>query len=225
MPKRLIYGIMIFSLAAACPPGSRAQEKDIFLRSGLGAAYPLLGELSDELERQGNEMPWPQYALGVNLGKVFMDGAFSVEASFSYSMIPNVRYRNAYEDFEENLTHYGFSLLGRRRFTGGGWFVPSLGAGLGYGRSNLVSGGGRLESFEFIGSALLEFALGENLDLFAEAIYVGSFNRDRFDDPHLENISGDALLDSDGEELKDMYSAFEIRIGLTFWLRTMDRYY
>ncbi len=225
MQKQLIYTILIVTLAAASPVDSGAQEKDMFFRVGLGAAYPMLDGLSDELEKQGNELPLPQYALGVDLGKLFMDGTFSVEASFSYSMIPNVRYKNDQEDFEENLTHYDFSLIARRRFTRGGKLAPSLGAGLGYGRSNLVSGGGRLESFEFIGSALLEYELGDHLDLFAEAIYVGSFNSGRFDDPHLENVSGDALLNSGGEILEDRYSTFEFRVGLTFWLRTMDRYY
>lgn len=224
--KRLIISLSIILALTAFSSRCLPAEKEIYIRVGAGAGQPLLNALSGELERQGREMPVPEYVFAVSAGKVFKDGLFNAEVTFAYSLIPDIRYSNQYEDFLETMSHYDFSLMFRRGLLKSpGRFSPSLGVGFGYGRTNLVEGGGRLESFEILGSALVEYSVGDYWSLFAEAAYTGSLEEDRFSSAYLNSNIDDTLYDSDGYPLNERYSVIEFRVGVVFWLKPPKGYY
>ncbi len=226
MLKYILILVIIFTLCFTSAAVVFAQDTGVYLRTGLGAGRPLLESLSNELEKQGNQMPGVEYVLPVSIGKMFFDGSIGAELMFSYSLTPVIRYKNAHEDFEEKLGHYDFSFLLRKYLLPGNRkFSPSIGVGIGYGRSNLVAGGGRLESAEFLASALIESRFMERKGFFVEAVYIRGLSKERFDAAHIENNSEDVVFDSNGIPLKDIYSVFEIRVGFTFWLKTPKEYY
>ncbi|MCD6379399.1 hypothetical protein J7M07_03000 [bacterium] len=226
MSKHILIPIVIFTICFVSTSTCFAQDTGVYLRVGLGAGKPLLNALSVELEKQGNQMPDLEYTLPVSIGRKFLNGSVGAELIFSYSLTTNIKYKNDYEDFEEKLGHYGFSLILRKYLLpGNNKFSPSIGAGIGYGRSNLVAGGGRLESAELIASTLIESSFKKNTDFFVEAVYVHGLGKGRFDDAHLETINEDIVLNSEGSPLEDSYSVFEIRAGFTFHLRNPKRYY
>jgi len=214
MYKKVLMFVLISNILFASDAVSFAQDTGVYLRTGLGAGKPLMESLSKELETQGNKMPELEYVLPVSIGRIFFDGSIGAELMFSYSLTNIIIYKNAHEDFEEKMGHYDFSFLLRKYLLPGNKkFSPSIGVGIGYGRSNLVAGGGRLESFK------------ERTGFFIEAVYIRGLSEERFDAVHLKNISQDVVLDSRGIPLEDIYSVFEIRAGLTFWLKNPKEYY
>ncbi len=224
--KYVLMFVFISTILFTSAAVSFAQDTGVYLRTGLGAGRPLMESLSNELEKQGNQMPELEYVLPVSVGRIFFDGSIGAELMFSYSLTNVIRYKNAHEDFEEKMGHYDFSFLLRKYLLPGNKkFSPSIGVGIGYGRSNLVAGGGRLESAEMLASALIESRFKERTGFFIEAIYIRGLSEERFDAVHLENVSQDVVLDSRGIPLEDVYSVFEIRVGFTFWLKTPKEYY
>lgn len=226
MAKHILKQMIFLTVYLAFTNACFSQETGVYLRAGLGAGKPLMETLSEELEKQGREMPEFGYVLPVSIGKKFLNEEVGAELIFSYSIIPGLRYKNDYEDFKESFGHYSFSFLIRKYLLPGKrQFSPSVGAGIGYGRSNLVSGGGRLESAELILSALIESEFRKNKQFFIEAVYTRALNTGTFEAAHIENVSGDIILDSLGNPLEENYSFFEIRAGISFYLKTPKSYY
>lgn len=218
------FFILTFSLSGPCL--SESERDDFFLKFGPGTGISLLNNLSDELERQGREIPFPEYSVSVSIGKTFFNNSIRAEGSFGFSLIQDIRYKNEYEDFQETMSHYDFSLLIRKMLLPEREsFSPSLGVGAGYGRTNLVEGGGRLETYEIIGSFQVESRIRDNMDIFCELFYVRGLNQDRFSSPYLDNVSSDVILNSSGEPLEDKYGVAGFRIGITIWLKLPEGRY
>jgi hypothetical protein len=132
---------------------------------------------------------------------------------------------NIHEDFSGKLSHYDYALIAKKRIPSGSEkIVPWLGVGGGYGVTNLISGGGKIRAFEALALAQIEVPLRGNIGLILEGTYCAGLSEDGFDNPFLENVSGDIVQDSDGNPLEDRYSAFEIRIGVTIRLRPRERF-
>lgn len=144
------------------------------------------------------------------------------EANFSASFYQSFHYLNDYdqdgeydEDFEGNLSHQHYALIIRRvLLPGNESFSPFIGLGAGYGVTNLISGGGKLGAFEWQVLAGVETKIKANFSLLLEADYRSAFTTDTYDSPHLENVEGDAVYDSNGSPLEDRFSSFELRIGI-----------
>ena len=165
MAKHILISVVVFTIHFFYASSCLSQDTGVYLRVGAGAGRPLLDALSAELEKQGNQMPEQEFTLPVSIGKKFLDGSIGAEFIFSYSSTTNIKYKNNYKDFVGKLGHYSFSFLMRKYLlSGSNKFFPSIGAGVGYGRSNLVAGGGRLESAELIASALIEYEFRKNKD-------------------------------------------------------------
>ncbi|MFO7915422.1 MAG: hypothetical protein R6U43_07000 [Candidatus Krumholzibacteriales bacterium] len=222
--KRLV--IIIFMAAAMTANLSSAERDEFFFKVGAGAGTTLLNNLADELDTQGRELPFPEYSIMVSFGKTFADNTIRAEAGFGFSLLPDIRYQNEYEDFTEDMSHYDFSLLVRRILAPGRkLFSPSIGAGFGYGRTNLIEGGGRLDSFEILGSIQFDSEIRDNMDLFVELFYIQGLSEKKFGAPYLESLSSDVLIGSDGQPLKDSYGSAGLRVGITVWLKLMEERY
>jgi hypothetical protein len=102
---------------------------------------------------------------------------------------------------------------------------PSLGVGIGYGRTNLIEGAGRIDSFELLGSLQVDSEVRDNMDIFVELFYVQGISEKKFGSPFLENLDSDVLLDSSGNPLKDRYGVAGLRVGITVWLRALEQRY
>jgi hypothetical protein len=100
--------LLVFILSAAA---AGEERDDLYFRIGAGAGISLMNNLADELERQGGEMPFPEYSISVSFGKLFPDNGITAEAAFGFSLLQGIRYRNEYESFGEDMTHYDFSIL------------------------------------------------------------------------------------------------------------------
>ena len=216
--------ILISCIILLLPGPASAERDEFFFKVGAGAGASLLNNLSDELERQGGELPFPEYSISVSLGKTFSDNTFSAEMAFGFSLLQDIRYQNEYEDFHESMSHYDFSILVRRMiFPGKKLFSPSVGLGVGYGRTNLIEGAGRIDAFEILGSVQVDSQVRDNMDIFAEIFYIQGISDKEFGAPFLENLGTDVLLDSSGEPLRDRYGAAGLRVGVTIWLEA-ERY-
>ncbi|MBD3180383.1 MAG: hypothetical protein GF417_12870 [Candidatus Latescibacteria bacterium] len=222
--KRIFFIISIFLILLSGI--SRAERDELFFKVGAGAGASLLNNLSDELETQGNELPFPEYSISVSMGKTFSNNTIRAEAVFGFSLLQDVRYQNEYENFTETMSHYDFALMVRRVFAPERKILsPSLGVGIGYGRTNLIEGAGRIDSFELLGSLQVDSEVRDNMDIFVELFYVQGVSEKKFGSPFLENLDSDVLLDSSGNPLKDRYGVAGLRIGITVWLRALEQRY
>ena len=222
--KHLI--IILFIVAAVVPDLQSVERDELYFKVGAGAGTSLLNNLADELELQGRELPFPEYSIMVSFGKSFADNTIRAEAGFGFSLLPDIRYQNEYEDFTEDMSHYDFSLLVRRvLMPERTLFSPSIGIGFGYGRTNLIEGAGRLDSFEVLGSVQFDSHIRYNMDLFVEAFYIQGLSEKKFGAPFLESLNSDVLIGSDGEPIKDSYGYAGLRIGVTVWLELMEERY
>jgi len=207
--------------AAAAPAAAQTDTRDqFFLKANLGGNVPSMPNLSDELSLQGDESIGGGYSFAVALGRTIAEHAWAFELHFGVSFLPEFVYVNEYEDFEADLTHYSFALLAKKSILPRSEvFRPWVGAGAGWGVTNLISGSGKIQGVELLGLLQLEVVLRENLSLVVEGIYCAGLADDTFENPFLENIAGqDAVLRSDGEPLEDRYSAAAFRIGVLVWL-------
>jgi opacity protein-like surface antigen len=198
------------------------QEEGYFIRVSGGYSKPGLKNLSDELAVQGSEELKSGYGISVSLGHSVFSENWLVEANFSASFYRSFHYLNDYdqdneydEDFEGNLSHQHYALIVRRvLMPGNERFTPFIGLGAGYGVTNLISGGGKLGAFEWQVLGGFETRIKTNFSLLLEADYRAAFTTDTFDSPHLENVEGDAVYDSNGALLEDRFSSLEFRIGI-----------
>jgi hypothetical protein len=196
-----------------------AKEQKFYLRADLGFSLPYLQNLENELARQGTKLD-PGYSFSAALGRGISKNTWSIEVSFAASFYPEFIYTNDHEDFPGDLSHYSFAVIGKRNLRPGAEsFVPYIGVGLGWGQTNLVSGGGRIDGIEALALGQLETPIKNNISLLIEAVYTFGFTEEIYSSPFLENISSDVVLDSDGRPLSDRYRALDLRIGMLVWLQ------
>jgi hypothetical protein len=199
-----------------------AQEDTFFLRAGAGLSIPFLGKLNDELELQGNDKVDPGYSIGISLGKSFLEGQWTLEAHFSTVFYPDFHYRNDHDSLTGKLRHYNYmAILRRNLLPEGRAFKPSIGAGLGYGLTNLISGGGKMGAAEAVFTGRIDSQIRDNVDLSLEATYYAGMQSKKFEKPFLENVENDFIMDSAGKALEDKFYSFDLRLGFT--VRLMQR--
>jgi len=212
-------------LLAAIIPSSAGAEGRFFARAGVGPAFPSLENLDNELAVQGNEKVDMDISIGVSLGRTFLEDQWSLEAHFSAAFYPEFDYKavkedSVLEDFPGKLSHNNFMLIGRRHWrTEARWLKPSLGAGIGYGITSLISGGGKIGALEALGVFRVESAIRDNINLALEAVYHTGLQKKPFKNAHLENYESDGVYNSAGDWLEDKYDSFDIRLGITIWLK------
>jgi hypothetical protein len=224
MTKRAFSIPFAAALAAlamlAALAGSAAAEGRFFLRAGTGVSVPSLDGLEHELGTQGGERVEPGLSLGVSLGRSFADNAWSLELYMAAAFYREFIYENDHEGFAGKLRHFDYMGIMRRHWrTEAKWFRPSVGLGAGYGSTELISGGGKMGTMQGLCAVRVESALSENVCLALEGIYNAGLQTKTFAGPFLENVESDAVLTSAGDPLEDKYDSFDIRLGITVWLK------
>jgi outer membrane protein W len=231
--------IPVSKLCAACAivllvvsPQLRAQESRFYIRIGTGASIPFLANLNDELAIQGTDKLGVGYGFGVSIGHPLFENRWALELHFATMFYPSFDYDNYktaadssyYEYFPAKIKHYSYMLVARHNFMSESErFTPTLGAGIGYGQTNLATGGGNLSSLEGLVTGRLDVSIRDNIALAFECSYYAGLQTKEFRSPFLENINTDVVYTSSGEVLKDRYRSLEVRIGLTVWLKPMTQ--
>jgi hypothetical protein len=219
---RTLFAILVILSTLGAPASPAAAEETFFLRIGAGASIPFLKSLDSELELQGNKTVSPGYGLGVSLGRAFAERQWSIEVHFATMFYPGFDYTNPLDSFPGKLRHYSYMAVARRHFRPEGTlFKPSIGVGIGYGLTNLVSGGGKLAAAEALLTGRIDSSIRGTIELAIECSYYTGLQSKEFGQAFLENVETDIVVDSSGNALKDTYRSLEIRIGITVWLRQM----
>ncbi len=229
MPTAVQRALITLTLAIVLASPLRGEpegEDTFYLKATLGYNMPFIPALSDELSRQGlGEKLGQGGGLNISLGRSFLNKSWAVEFSAYISLYTSFRYLNEYEDFYGDMRHFGFGGVVAKRFPlGGDDLTAVLGIGGAYGRTELISGGGKLDVFEGIALARAERKIRENIGLLAEIAYTSGFTEDTFDSPYLENVSGDVLFTSDYEALEARFTSLEFRLGVIIWLKKLSPY-
>jgi hypothetical protein len=216
----LTVSVCVLLLLPVLVPHAHAQEERFFLKVSAGSSFPLLENLNNELALQGNSKVDPGYSMGVSLGRTFAEMAWSLEGHFAFMLYPDFNYKNASESFVGKLKHYNYAAILRwYPLPEGKAFKPTIGAGIGYGLTDLISGGGKLGAAEVIATVRVDSAIRENMDLAFESSYHGGLQSKRFEKPFQENVATDIVQDSSGNALRDRFNSIEVRVGITVWLR------
>jgi hypothetical protein len=211
--------VVITMLAALASPAA-CQTDRFFFKAVAGYSLPSIPSLSDELETQGRESVQGGFSGAVALGRTLQEKRWAFEFHFGLSIYPAFHYENTYEDFKGDLSHYDFVLLFKRcLLPEAERIIPYVGAGAGYGVTNLISGGGKIQTFHALALIQIEAPVREHISLLAECAYSAALTEKRFEKPFLENVSGDFVLDSDGAPLEDRFSDLSLRVGIMVWLR------
>lgn len=220
MHKLLLIVAFLSLLGALASPA--AAEDRFFLRIGGGVSEVSLKNLDAELQLQGNAKVAPGYSFAVSLGHTFAEEYWSIEGHFAAMFYAGFDYMCPSDSFPGKMRHYSYMLVLQRHFRPEGTiFKPSLGAGIGYGLTTLVSGGGKLGAAEAIIMGRIDSSIRSNIDLSLECAYYVGLQTKEFGSPHLENYEGDAVYDSAGDILKDRYRSIDVRLGIRVWLRQM----
>lgn len=219
--KRILLALIITIALASPLRGDEEVEDTFYFKAALGYNRPIIPSLSDELDIQGlGEGLGQGGGLGISLGRSLLGRSWAVEFTAYVSFYTSFRYLNEYEDFYGDMRHYGFGGVVMKRFPlQEGKLVPAVGLGAAYGRTELISGGGKLDVYEGIALARVERTLRDNIGLLAEFAYTRGFTEDTFDSPYLENVSGDVVFTSDYQALEARFSSLEFRIGVIVWLK------
>ncbi|MCK4235541.1 MAG: hypothetical protein KAX38_00380, partial [Candidatus Krumholzibacteria bacterium] len=205
--SKFTHTVVLAALLIFCSDPCSGSHGKYYLKADLGYSLPSLPNLSSELEHQGIDGPQPGCCLSVALGRSFSEMNWSVEGYFSLSFYPEFDYLNDYEKFEGKLSHYLYAVILKRRILPGNRSIsPSIGAGLGYGITNLITGGGKIGAFEALAVIQVEALLNDNIGLIIEGSYSSAFKKGRFEKPFLENIESDVVQDSEGKPIEDRFS-------------------
>lgn len=217
--RRIAVAAVIVALAlAACGP-ARAAER-VFLRAGVGGSVPFLKNLSNEMSIQGTDEPRPGYSFGVSLGRTLYEQRWSLEVHFSAAFYPNFDFTSATDSFPGRLQHYDYGLILRRSLLSEERRLQaSLGAGLGYGVTNLISGGGKFDAFEAIVAGRVETRIQENINVSLEGIYYAGLQKKKYNEPFLASYDTDVVKDHLGNPLEDRFNSFDLRLGITVFLK------
>jgi hypothetical protein len=210
------------------PHPLHAQENRFYVRIGGGATVPFLTNLDNELEIQGTPKLRTGYGFGVSIGHPLFENRWALELHFAGMFYPSFdydTYRTApdssyYEYFPARLKHFSYMIVARHNFMSESErFTPTLGAGIGYGQTDLAAGGGKLGALEGLVTGRLDLSIRSNIAVAFECSYYAGLQTKEFRSPFLENINTDVVYTSGGEVLADRFRSLEVRIGLTVWLK------
>ncbi len=219
--SKLCAALSILLVCTLCPP-LRAADDRFFVRLGGGASVPSLKNLNAELALQGKEKVSFGYGGGVSIGHTLFEERWSLELHFAAAFYPAFDYENAHEFFPAGLNHYSFQLVARHNFMSDHErFRPTLGAGIGYGQTGLLAGGGKLGAPEGLVTGRLDVSIRSNLELAVECSYYAGLQTKKFGNPFLENYDTDVVQNSAGDALEDTFRSLDVRIGLTIRLKPM----
>ena len=212
-------------LAAALTAPAAATDSNVFLKATAGGSYPLMPNLNSELQTQGRCELSAGMSFSMSIGRAFAKHKWGLELWFDLARYQSFKYENAYESFEGDMTHYNFMLVGKRNL----WpsneiFRPYLGAGFGYGYTNIARAGGKIDGLQ--GMVLLQFEsrIKDNLTLFMEGTFLTTFDKSEYDSSFLESSTYDSILDSNGDPLAERFSSVDLRIGIQAWLKPPSKY-
>jgi hypothetical protein len=218
--RHLLRIVLCIALLSVFSSTLLSADSRFFLRVGGGAAVPLLANLDDELTLQGNRNVPVGVSVGISLGRSLAENRWSLEAHFGAALFNEFDYTSAYDSFPARMRHFSYMAVVRRNFRPEGTlFKPSLGAGIGYGLTTLVSGGGKLGAAEALLTGRIDSSIRSNIDLSFECTYYTGLQKKEFKGPFLENVDTDVVLDSSGNPLEEAYRSLDIRLGCTFWLK------
>jgi outer membrane protein W len=214
------------ALALSVPPmPSSAADSNVFFKATAGGSYPFMENLGDELRTQGRSELTTGLSVGVSVGKLFSQRKWGLELWFDHSRYQSFKYENEYESFEGDMTHYNFMLVGKWNLRpASDLFRPYLGAGLGYGYTNIARAGGKIDGLQGMLLLQLESRIKDNLAFFVEGFFLSTFTRDKYDSSFLEGSAYDAILGSDGNPLDERFTSFDLRIGVLAWLKRPSKY-
>jgi len=219
--------VSLIALLAALSAPLRADESKFYIRAGAGASFPDLKNLNAELERQGNKTVQTGYSFAVSFGRYLGEKSWSLEAHFSGAFYPNFDYiiagdTTSAHSFPGKLRHFDYMLiLNRYLWPGGTIFKPSIGAGIGYGTASLLTGGGKIAGAEALVTARIESSIRNTIDFSLECTYYSGLSSKVFDNPFLENVDTDYIVDSNGRPLKDTFRSLDVRLGIMVRLKQM----
>jgi hypothetical protein len=221
--SRLRAVLAILFLLGLCSP-LHAVSGRFFVHLDGGASFPSLASLNDELAVQGQDEVGAGYGLGVSLGHSLMEERWSLEIHFAATFYPSFDYENEYEYFPSEMKHYSFALVARHNFMSESErYHPSLGAGVGYGQTNLVAGGGKLAAAEGLLTGRFGVSIRSNLEIALECTYYAGLQTKEFRAPFLENVNADVVLNSAGKALEDRFRSLDARLGLTIRLKPVTQ--
>jgi len=203
-------------LAAPCA----GQTDRFFFKAAGGYSHPFLPNLSNELETQGHDGLRGGFGGCIALGRTLVEKRWALEFSLAIAYYPSFDYENEFDAFEGKMSHYDFAVIFKRcLLPDAERIVPSIGAGLGYGITNLISGGGKIQTVHALALAQLEAPINDDVSFLLEASYGAGLESKTFENPFLENVPGDVVLDANGIPLEDRFSGFTVRIGIMVWLK------
>lgn len=212
-------------LIAAMTAPAAAQDSNVFLKTTIGGSYPFMQNLNSELKSQGRCELTTGLSFSMSIGRLFAKRKWGLELWFDVARYQSFKYENAYESFEGEMTHYNYMLVGKRNlWPSNDIFRPYLGAGFGYGYTNISRAGGKLDGLQ--GMVLLQFEsrIKDNITMFVESTFLTTFDKDKYDSSFLESSNYDAIFDSNGDPLDERFTSIDLRIGIMAWLKPPSKY-
>ncbi|OQX83287.1 MAG: hypothetical protein B6D63_06450 [Candidatus Latescibacteria bacterium 4484_7] len=211
--------VILAVVTTLVPVSGFGYEDRFFFKADLGASFPTMNNLSNEFDRQEREDLRRGYGFGVSLGKTFGSGLWSLEGTASLMYFPQLFYQNDYDTFTVQPSHHSYGVIVRRRFLfGSERLIPSLGVGLSYATTNIISGGSRINTLEADAVFDLEYHLQRNIFLLISASYCKGLYEDSFNSSTLQSNENDTIHTSNGDVLKDTFDSFELRAGVIVYL-------
>ncbi len=224
MINKKIIVIITVLLSSIFSDAEAAGGRYFFEFSG-GVGIPGLRNLSDELSLQEKDGIPPGISASVSLGRSIMEDRWSVEARLALTRYPSFSYANEFQEFEGPLLHYGFYVVVKRNLRPGKeTFVPRIGAGIGYGKTELSAGKGMIDGPQAMILMQIGHRIKPHIDLFAEAVWTPLLREEAYTSPFSVESDYDGILDSNEKRMSDGYSSMEFRIGIKVSLKPQEGY-
>jgi outer membrane protein W len=212
-------------LAASLAAPAAAADSNVFLKATIGGSYPYMQNLNSELETQGRCQLTTGASFGMSIGRMFAKHKWGLELWFDLARYQSFKYENAYESFEGDMKHYNFMLVGKRNlWPSNETFRPYIGAGMGYGYTNISRAGGKIDGLEGVLLLQFESRIKDNIALFIESTFLTTFDNSKYDSSFLESSEYDSILDSNGVPLDERFTSVDLRIGIQAWLKPPSKY-
>ncbi len=212
--------IVLIALPAMLATPCAGQIDRFFLKTAGGYSHPFLPNLSSELDVQGRNTVRGGFGGCISLGRTLWEREWAVEFYFAISYYPSFDYENEYDVFKGKMTHYDFAAVFKKcLLPDAERLIPYIGVGVGCGITNLISGGGKIQTVHALALAQLEAPVRDNISILLEAAYGAGLDENTFENAFLEDVPGDVVLDSSGASVEDRFSAFNVRIGVMLWLQ------
>lgn len=211
--------------AAAQNSPTISKDGNVFMKATVGGSYPFMENLNAELKTQGRCELSAGASFSMSIGRAFSKHKWALEAWFDFARYQSFKYENDYESFEGDMTHYNFMLVGKRNL----WptneiFRPYIGAGFGYGYTNIARAGGKIDGLQAMLIVQFESRIKDNLAMFFESSFLTTLDRSNYDSSFLESSAYDAIQDSNGDPLDERFSSVDLRIGIQAWLKAPAKY-